>query len=76
VQTGAFNNTFVHVVSGLEVGESVLLNPPRVAQSEAAAESKQASRPAAEEKQTQGGVEEHAPAVKTPDSNVPAPSRP
>ena len=76
VQTGAFNNTFVHVVSGLEVGESVLLNPPRVAQSETAAESKQASRPAAEEKQAQGGVEENAPAVKTPDSNAPAPSRP
>jgi hypothetical protein len=76
VQTGAFNNTFVHIVSGLEVGESVLLNPPRVAQSEAAAESRQASRPAGQEKQAQGGVEENAPAVETPDSNVPAPSKP
>lgn len=28
VQTGAFNDTFVQVVSGLEAGEEVLLNPP------------------------------------------------
>jgi len=28
VQTGAFNDTFVQIVSGLEGGESVLLNPP------------------------------------------------
>ena len=30
VQTGAFNNNFVEIVSGLQVGESVLLSPPRV----------------------------------------------
>ena len=29
VQTGAFNDVFVQIVSGLEVGENVLLNPPR-----------------------------------------------
>ncbi len=28
VQTGAFNDTFVQIVSGLEDGEEVLLNPP------------------------------------------------
>jgi HlyD family secretion protein len=28
VQTGAFNDTFVQIVSGLEEGEEVLLNPP------------------------------------------------
>lgn len=28
VQTGAFNDTFVQIVSGLEAGEEVLLNPP------------------------------------------------
>jgi HlyD family secretion protein len=28
VQTGAFNDTFVQIVSGLEEGEQVLLNPP------------------------------------------------
>ena len=30
VQTGAFNDTFVEIVSGVEVGENVLLIPPRV----------------------------------------------
>ena len=30
VQTGAFNDNFVEIVSGLEVGENVLLSPPRV----------------------------------------------
>ena len=29
VVTGAFNDTFVQIVSGVEVGEKVLLNPPR-----------------------------------------------
>ena len=28
VQTGSFNDTFVHIIEGLEVGEEVLLNPP------------------------------------------------
>lgn len=30
VQTEAFNDTFVEIVSGVEVGENVLLIPPRV----------------------------------------------
>jgi len=30
VETGAFNNTFVEIVSGVEVGENVLLIPPRM----------------------------------------------
>ncbi|MHC4627180.1 MAG: efflux RND transporter periplasmic adaptor subunit [Planctomycetota bacterium] len=30
VQTGAFNDIFVEIVSGVEVGENVLLNPPRL----------------------------------------------
>ncbi|MBL7189129.1 MAG: efflux RND transporter periplasmic adaptor subunit [Phycisphaerae bacterium] len=29
VQTGAFNSIFVEIVSGVEVGENVLLSPPR-----------------------------------------------
>jgi HlyD family secretion protein len=29
VQTGAFNSVFVEIVSGVEVGENVLLSPPR-----------------------------------------------
>ena len=30
VETGAFNNTFVQIVSGVEVGDNVLLIPPRM----------------------------------------------
>jgi HlyD family secretion protein len=30
VETGAFNDTFVEIVSGLEAGDSVLLSPPRL----------------------------------------------
>ncbi|UCE46777.1 MAG: hypothetical protein JSW47_14330, partial [Phycisphaerales bacterium] len=40
VQTGAFNEIFVEIVSGLEVGEIVLLNPPRVLEPEPGFESK------------------------------------
>lgn len=30
VQTGAFNDTFVQIIEGLEVGDEVLLNPPLI----------------------------------------------
>ena len=30
VETGAFNDTFVEIVSGLEAGDNVLLSPPRL----------------------------------------------
>ncbi len=36
VQTGAFNDTFVQIVSGLEEGEEVLLNPPLFVESASA----------------------------------------
>jgi len=35
VETGAFNDNFVEIKSGLSQGEKVLLNPPRVVESEA-----------------------------------------
>jgi len=34
VQTGSFNDTFVQVTDGLEVGEEVLLSPPRLTEAE------------------------------------------
>ncbi|MHC4434941.1 MAG: efflux RND transporter periplasmic adaptor subunit [Planctomycetota bacterium] len=34
VETGAFNEIFVEIVSGLEVGENVLLSPPRIVEPE------------------------------------------
>lgn len=33
VQTGSFNDTYVHIISGLEAGEQVLLIPPRLIES-------------------------------------------
>jgi HlyD family secretion protein len=41
VATGAFNNTFVEIVSGLQAGEDVLLSPPRVVEPEAAPQSQE-----------------------------------
>ena len=35
VQTGAFNDTFVQIVEGLEVGDKVLLNPPLITETSA-----------------------------------------
>jgi HlyD family secretion protein len=55
VQTGSFNDTFVHIIDGLEPGEKVLLSPPRL--TEATAEEKQEpegeseSKPEAKEQQ-------------------------
>jgi HlyD family secretion protein len=34
VETGAFNDTFVEIVSGLKAGENVLLSPPRIIEPE------------------------------------------
>lgn len=41
VQTGTFNNTFVEIISGLQVGEKVLLSPPRPVEKSNAYEPKQ-----------------------------------
>jgi len=35
VQIGSFNDTFVQIIDGLEVGEEVLLSPPRMTEAEA-----------------------------------------
>jgi len=40
VETGAFNNDFVEIKSGLVEGDKVLLNPPRVSASETGGEKK------------------------------------
>jgi len=41
VQTGAFNDSFVEIVSGLEVGENVLLSPPRMVEPTPGSESQE-----------------------------------
>jgi multidrug efflux pump subunit AcrA (membrane-fusion protein) len=44
VGTGAFNDTFVEIISGLEEGEQVLLNPPRLLEPSAVAKSMEARK--------------------------------
>ena len=67
VQTGAFNNTFVEITSGLEVGEKVLLNPPRVVQSTAESEPKERQpRAPGQDKAPAGSTEKDATSVEKP----------
>jgi HlyD family secretion protein len=67
VQTGAFNNTFVQIISGLEVGEKVLLNPPRVVQSTTESESKEwPPRESGQDKAPAGSTEKGATPVEKP----------
>ncbi len=71
VQTGAFNNTFVEIVSGLEVGENVLLSPPRVAGS-AASEPNESSRAPKQEQTNRKKKEKGADSEKKPASGTQA----
>ncbi len=58
VQTGSFNDTFVQVTDGLEVGEEVLLSPPRLTE----AEPEDESEPQVESKSKPEAVEQQQPA--------------
>jgi multidrug efflux pump subunit AcrA (membrane-fusion protein) len=53
VVTGAFNDTFVEIVSGLEAGEEVLLSPPRIIEAENASQPKRPLPPQQQKEQTQ-----------------------
>ncbi len=66
VQTGAFNNNFVEIVSGLQVGEKVLLSPPRPVERENAYESEQAP----EEKQPQDSIEKDSESLEEPERDT------
>jgi len=72
VQTGAFNNTFVEIVSGLEVGENVLLSLPRTAGSEAASESRESSRPSKQKETSEDTKEKDAASENKPISGTQA----
>jgi multidrug resistance efflux pump len=71
VQTGAFNNTFVEIAGGLEVGENVLLSPPRMVGSTVASESEDPSRPG-QEKKLPGNDEDGTAAVGKPVAEEPS----
>ncbi|MFC1603496.1 efflux RND transporter periplasmic adaptor subunit [Planctomycetota bacterium] len=66
VQTGAFNDTFVEIVSGLQVGEKVLLSPPRPVERENSFDSKQPRQSSPEEKKPQDGVEKDSKSLEEP----------
>jgi HlyD family secretion protein len=68
VVTGAFSDTFVEIVSGLEVGEEVLLNPPRLSKSSDEPKSKQTRKPPEEAKPPEGTKQ--VPDEKPPQSGV------
>jgi len=70
VITGAFNNTFVEIVSGLDVGEKVLLSPPRGVEREPASETKQPQKPSPEDKQPQDNAEEGNESLEKPASDT------
>jgi len=72
VRTGEFNNTFVEIISGLEVGEKVLLSPPQGIERKDASESKQPRKPASEETQQEDSAEEDGESLEEsePDTGV------
>jgi len=72
VVTGAFNNTFVEIVSGLQVGERVLLSPPQGIEREPASETKQPRRQSPQDKEPQDNAEQggQSPEEPAPDSDV------
>jgi RND family efflux transporter MFP subunit len=58
VITGSFNNTFVEVISGLQVGEKVLLSPPRGIEREPETGIKQPKQPSPDKEQPQDNAEQ------------------
>jgi len=66
VVTGAFNNTFVEIASGLQVGEKVLLSPPQGIEREPATEAKQPQQQSPEDKQPQDNAEKGVESLKEP----------
>jgi RND family efflux transporter MFP subunit len=73
VQTGAFNDTFVEIQNGLQVGEKVLLSPPRPVGQENAYESEQSEESPPQDKQTQDSIEKDSEPLEEPaaDTDVP-----
>ncbi len=59
VQTGSFNDTFVQIIDGLEVGEEVLLSPPRLIESRHAGTGEQRQKPLQSRvRQSKSGISE------------------
>jgi len=74
VRTGAFNNTSVEIISGLEIGEKVLLSPPQGIERKDASESKQPQKPVSDETQQQDSGEESNESLEEPDPDTGSPA--
>jgi len=67
VVTGAFNDTFVEIVSGLEVGEEILLSPPRLVEPENPSQPNRLLQPQQRQEQTE---QENTDSTETPAKNA------
>ena len=73
VQTGSFNEKFVQITDGLQVGEDVLMNPPLIAEPAItkADVSKQQKKPIANETSQKKAATLQAPPLSASDTNDP-----
>jgi HlyD family secretion protein len=71
VQTGSFNEKFVQITDGLQVGEDVLMNPPLIAEPAItkADTSKQQKKPLANETSQKKAGTQQAPPLSASDAN-------
>jgi hypothetical protein len=70
VQAGLFNDFFVEIVSGLQVGEDVLLNPLQEVQQGFAFDSKQQQQLLQEEKPQQDDLKKSSVSLGKPASDT------
>jgi HlyD family secretion protein len=70
VVTGAFNNTFVEIVSGLQVGEKVLLSPPRGIEREPETGTRQPNQTSPDNEQQDDKAEENGDSPEQPVSGT------
>jgi HlyD family secretion protein len=70
VVTGLFNNTFVEIVSGLQVGEKVLLSPPRGIEREPETGTRRPKQTSSDSEQPQNEAEEGGESPEQPVSGT------
>jgi RND family efflux transporter MFP subunit len=66
VVTGAFNSTFVEIISGLQVGEKVLLSPSRGIERKPETETKQPKQPLPDNGQPQDNTQQDSQSLEKP----------
>jgi len=66
VVTGAFNNTFVEIISGLQIGEKVLLSPSRGIERKPETETKQPKQSSPDKGQPQDNTQQDSQSLEKP----------